>query len=107
MVAACVAALAGDAEAKMIAQRDAIAGAFLLSKERPPTVRFIWEKLDHFLDHLECGRRRRLAEERAAARSMADDAPQPTPARHAVPDDVLVELQNLFGAGWVKSHVSR
>jgi hypothetical protein len=107
MVAACVAALAGDAEAKMIAQRDAIAGAFLLSMERPPTVRFIWEKLDHFLDHLERGRRRRLAEERAAARSMAEDAPQPTPARYAVPDDVLVELQNLFGAGWVKSHVSR
>ena len=51
MVAARAAAVGGDAETKMQAQRDAIAGAFVASKDGPPTVRFIWEKLDHFLDH--------------------------------------------------------
>jgi hypothetical protein len=41
MVAACAAALEGDVNAKKTAQRDAIAGAFLVSKNGPPTVRFI------------------------------------------------------------------
>ncbi|MGH7439847.1 MAG: hypothetical protein ACRENE_29515, partial [Polyangiaceae bacterium] len=72
MVAVCAAALEGDAKTAMLAQRDAIAGAFLASKDGPPTVRFIWGTFDHFLDHVERGRRRRIAEERAAARRAAD-----------------------------------
>jgi hypothetical protein len=66
MVAACAAAVGGDTATKMEAQRDAIAGAFVASKDGPPTVRFIWEKLDHFFDHVDRGRRRRLADEREA-----------------------------------------
>jgi hypothetical protein len=81
MVAACAAALGGDAEAKMLAQRDAIAGAFVVSKDGPPTVRFIWEKLDHFLDHVERGRRRRLTRERAAGRRAAEEAAPPKRSR--------------------------
>jgi hypothetical protein len=103
MVGACVAALGGDAETKLAAQRDAIAGAFLVSKDGPPTVRFIWEKLDHFLDHVERGRLRRVAEERAARRAAAAQAPAtertpsgPTP----IPGEVVAELERLFGPGW-------
>jgi hypothetical protein len=110
MVAACAAALQGDAEEKMIAQRDAIAGAFLVSKQAPPTVRFIWEKLDHFLDHVERGRRRRLAEERSAPRQAETAGALSTPKLATptpIPGEVLVKLENLFGAGWGKSHVSR
>jgi hypothetical protein len=54
-VSACSAALEGDAEAKLTAHRDAIAGAFLASRDGPPTVHFIWSKLDHFFDHVERG----------------------------------------------------
>jgi hypothetical protein len=102
MVAACAAALGGDAEAKMTAQRDAIAGAFLVSKDGPPTVRFIWEKLDHFLDHVDRGHRRRLAEERAMHR-ITPPAPRARPvAPTPMPDDIAAELEKLFGPRWRK-----
>ena len=110
IVAACSAALEGDAEAKLVAQRDAIAGAFLASKDRAPTVRFIWEKLDHFFDHVDRGRRRRLADERAARRATEPAAPAPRalPAAPAgIPDEVHAELERLFGPGWSGSHARR
>jgi hypothetical protein len=97
MVAACAAMLEGDAETKMAAQRDAIAGAFHVSKDGPPTVRFIWGKLDHFLDHVERGKGRRLARERAAEPIARENAGPPTP----MPDEVRTELDKLFGGpGW-------
>lgn len=102
LVAACAAALEGDAEAKMIALRDAIAGAFAASKHGPPTVRFIWEKLDHFLDHVERGRRRRRAEEREARRVVECQQPKERTRAAALtpmPDDVRLELEKLFGPG--------
>jgi hypothetical protein len=40
------------------AQREAIAAAFCASKDGPPTARFIWERLEHFLDHVERGRKK-------------------------------------------------
>jgi hypothetical protein len=108
MVAACTATLEGDAEAKMTAHRDAIAGAFLVSQDGPPTVRFIWEKLDHFLDHVERGRVRRLAEERAARRRTEPTLARPQAfAATRMPDDVAAKLEKLFGPGWGKTHVSR
>ncbi|HXX69248.1 MAG TPA: helix-turn-helix domain-containing protein [Polyangiaceae bacterium] len=55
MVARCVAAVDGDRAAKEQAQREAIAGAFCTSRDGPPTARFVWEKLDHFFDHVERG----------------------------------------------------
>jgi hypothetical protein len=42
-----------------LAHGDAIAGAFIASKDGAPTARFIWEKLDHSFDRVERGRRRR------------------------------------------------
>ena len=105
LVAACAAALEGDADAKMTAQRDAIAGAFLVSREAAPTVRFIWEKLDHFFDHVERGRRRRLADDRAV-RLHASRAPTPTaptvhrPFAGASREQMSADLERIFGAGW-------
>jgi hypothetical protein len=57
MVARCSAALEGDRAAKEQAQREAMAGAFSASKEGPPTARFTWEKLEHFFEHVERGRK--------------------------------------------------
>jgi hypothetical protein len=105
MVASCTAAVGGDTEAKMLAQRDAIAGAFVASKDGAPTVRFIWEKLDHFLDHLERGRRRRLADERETRLLARRDASPPARAALApfatIPREQMdADLERLFGAGW-------
>jgi hypothetical protein len=110
LVAACAAALEGDAEAKMLAQRDAIAGAFAASKDGPPTVRFIWEKLDHFLDHVDRGRRRRVALEREARRTVERERPVErtrVAALAPMPDSVLADLEKLFGPGWRRSHAPR
>jgi hypothetical protein len=112
LAAACACALGGDREAKTVAMSDAIAGAFIASKDGPPTVQFIFGKLDHFLDHVERGRRRRLAEERnARMRANAErreQASRPTsasatPLTHA---QMHAELDRLFGADW-RAHVSR
>jgi hypothetical protein len=108
LVAACASALEGDRGAKMLALRDAIGGAFLASKEGLPTVRFIWGKLEHFLDHVERGRRRRLADERderlRASNNCASHAasPQSAPsAEWAVSHaQMKADLERLFGPGW-------
>jgi hypothetical protein len=66
-------------------------------------VRFIWEKLDHFLDHVERGRRRRLALEREARRAVERDRPQErtrVAALAPMPDSALADLEKLFGPGW-------
>ena len=72
MVAKCTAAIEGDRETKLQTNRDAIDGAFCASKEGPPTSRFIWARLEHFLEHVERGRRKASTEERVA-RSRAQD----------------------------------
>jgi hypothetical protein len=58
MVARCTATIDGERTAKEQAQRAAITGAFCASKDGPPTARFIWEKLEHFLEHIERGQRK-------------------------------------------------
>jgi helix-turn-helix protein len=73
MVARCTAAVEGDREAKLAANRAAIDGAFGASKEGAPTARFIWAKLEHFLDHVERGRRKASAEAREAERRADRD----------------------------------
>jgi hypothetical protein len=107
LVAACASALEGDREAKRVAMSDAIAGAFIASKEGPPTVRFVWEKLDHFLDHVDRGRRRRLAEERnARMRANADQrervAPLPVPPAALSHAQMEADIAKLFGPNWRK-----
>jgi hypothetical protein len=102
VVAACAAAIEGDADAKVTAQRDAIAGAFLVSTEGAPTVRFIWGNLDHFFDHVERGRRRRLADERAVLlRATRTPARTVHRALARVPrEQMSADLERLFGAAW-------
>jgi len=78
MVAGCNAAIEGDRETKLRAHREAIDGAFQASKEGPPTARFIWGKLEHFLEHLERGGRRARAEERE--RRRAEESRESPPA---------------------------
>jgi hypothetical protein len=73
MVARCTAAVEGGREAKLAANRAAIQGAFCASKEGAPTVRFIWAKLEHFLEHVERGRRMASAEAREAQRRADQD----------------------------------
>jgi hypothetical protein len=108
LVAACASALEGDRGTKTLALRDAIGGAFLASKDGPPTVRFIWGKLEHFLDHVERGRRRRLADERhERLRASHNDAarapsPQSAPAAESAVShaQMKADLERLFGPGW-------
>ena len=66
MVAKCIATIDGDREAKLQTNREAIEGAFCASKEGPPTSRFIWARLEHFLEHVERGRRKLWSEDRLA-----------------------------------------
>jgi hypothetical protein len=102
MVAKCAAALGGGAEAKLLAHRDAIRGAFHVSKIGPPTVRFIWGKFDHF-DHVERGRRRRIAEESTTRRRREAEASPtvPTLQRPTIPrEQMQADLERLFGPGW-------
>ncbi len=83
MVAECTAAIEGDREAKLRAHRDAIDGAFQASKDGPPTARFIWGTLEHFLEHGERGERRARAEERDAERRAEEDRQTTTRRRGA------------------------
>ena len=100
MVAACAAAVDGARDAKAEALRDSIAGAFCASKDAP-TSRFIWEKLDHFLDHVERGRRRRLATERIALPRVDRPTSVRAPCGAGVePTQMAADLERLFGADW-------
>ena len=107
-MAACASALEGDRGAKMLALRDAIGGAFLASKDGPPTVRFIWGKLEHFFDHVERGRRRRLADERHERLCAPDNgashapSPQSAPAAESAVShaQMKADIERLFGRGW-------
>jgi len=77
MVARCSATLEGNRDEKLRIHHAAIVGAFCISKERPPTSRFIWGTLAHFRDHVDRGRARLNAEEREAERRAALAPPPP------------------------------
>jgi hypothetical protein len=107
MVAACAAAADGDRDAKLQALRDSIVGAFGVSKDGAPTSRFIWAKLEHFLEHVELGRCRRCAQERNA-RPRMESAPAPPAAGSAIPPaQMSADLQRLFGSEWRVTNVPR
>lgn len=99
MVAVCAAAVDGARDAKAEALRDAISGAFCASKDAP-TSRFIWEKIEHFLDHVERGRRRRLAAEWSAAPRVDARTPVHVPGGGVEPTEMAADLERLFGADW-------
>jgi hypothetical protein len=69
-VARCAAAAGGDAQSKLQALRDALAGA-LRSSKQPPTVRYVWGAPRYFRAHLRCGREMRLAREREPSEPSA------------------------------------
>jgi hypothetical protein len=102
-VTRCARAVDGDREAKLESLRDAIEGAFRLSKGGAPSVRFIWGRREHFLDHAERGRRARVPrKEREGVRTPSPVHPRAaTPAEGRVPPDQLeADLVRLFGPGW-------
>jgi len=92
-VARCVAATEGDRETKLRSQRDAIEGAFRASR-RAPTVRYVWEKLEHFFEHAERGRRPPAGEERKQV------APAPQSVECVPVEQLEADLVRLFGASW-------
>ena len=109
MVARCAAAIDGDQEAKLQANRDALEGAFCVSKEGPPTSRFIWARLEHFLEHVESGRRRRIANERHAGMRREPDARSSShaPTSTIPPATMTADMERVFGHGWRATNVPR
>jgi len=107
LVAACSAAIEGDRDAKLAAHREALSGAFAASKDGPPTVRFTWGTLEHFLDHVERGRRQLRAEE--LERRHRERAASPMPRVHRAPapaiplEQMQADLARLFGPAWKPS----
>jgi hypothetical protein len=102
-VARCAAAVEGDEETKLRTLRDAIEGAFRASN-RAPTVRFIWERLEHFLAHAERGQRARARKEPAAV-AVSTRVPAgvraPLPAEgHLTPARMDADLEKVFGPNW-------
>ena len=91
-VARCAAATRGDRETKLRTLRDAIDGAFRTSA-RAPTVRFVWEKLEHFFEHAERGRR-------ARAQVVASVRPAPEPGVPIPAAQIEADLVKLFGPSW-------
>ena len=108
-VAACAAAVDGDRATKLQALRDSILGAFGVSKDGAPTSRFIWGKLEHFLEHVESGRRRRVAEERnARSREEAVANPSPRATSPPIPPaNMSADLERIFGPDRRATNVPR
>jgi hypothetical protein len=103
-VARCVAAIDGDERTKLRALRDPIDGAFQASHQAP-TVRFIWERLEHFFAHAERGERGRDRTALASASTPrgSTDVLVPAPAAAAErpsPAQMQADLDKLLGPGW-------
>jgi hypothetical protein len=107
LAARCAAAIDGDAEAKLQALRDSIAGALHISN-RPPTARFIWGEVPHFFAHVERGaalRRSKETSEPPRSPSPPTEAQRDATAPPATRAYVGVErmagdLERLFGPNW-------
>ena len=97
LVAACSGALDGDREAKLEAHREAIEGAHLASKDGPPTVRFIWGKLEHFLDHVERGRKKARATRSRGAPLATTKPPAAETPLGVTAAQVSADIERLFG----------
>jgi hypothetical protein len=103
MVAACSSAIDGDYEAKLQAHREALDGAYLVSRDGPPTARFIWGKLEHFLDHVERGRKKAFADVRSARlrETAAEASATPRALRVELPAvspaQMRADIERIFG----------
>jgi hypothetical protein len=100
MVARCTATVDGDRAAKEQAHREAITGAFCASKDGPPTARFIWDRLEHFLEHVERGRKKLRNE--AALDALRHPAEQRIATTRVPRERMSADLERLFGPGWKK-----
>ena len=108
-VARCAGSVTGDREAKLRALLDSVEGAFLASP-RPPTVRFVWGRIEHFLVHAERGRRLRLRREHDASDAKRSAHATSTAHAAAAPDarsqggipreQLQADLVRLFGPTW-------
>ena len=96
MVALCTAAIEGDRDARALAHRDAIAGAFLASKDGPPTARFVWGSLAYFCEHRARGRYARELEE-ARRQAAAPRRAGPDAEARIAPEEMRADLERLFG----------
>lgn len=80
LVALRAAQTEGDQPAKFEALRAAVVGAFVISRERPPTIRYVFGAQEHFLAHVDRGRAKAEGDARAARRRAegASTTPRPT-----------------------------
>jgi len=84
LVARCSHAVGSSREAKQQALLDAIEAAFAKSKRGAPSVSFIWGTVEHFLDHADRGKRRRIRADlkaRAPRRGVSRDSEEDRKAR--------------------------
>jgi hypothetical protein len=100
-VARCTLLLEGDRDAKIAAHRGALDAAFAASKSGPPTVKFIWGSIEHFLGHVDRGLA--IAKKRAAqsAKSVAappSSTPPATPPSAEERAKMREDIARLFGA---------
>jgi len=100
-VAMCAASIDGDAQVKLQALRDSLAGARRASRRTngsPPTVRYIWGRIEHFLNHAERGRRLRTVADRQICIPVdtGPSTPQAGPSREQMDAD----MTRLFGPTW-------
>jgi hypothetical protein len=88
MVTRCAAAVGGDRAVKLQSLRDAFTGARRVSKQ-PPTVRFVFGELRHFLRHAE----------RGAGAPPRKQPPRPTAdAQRLTAEQMRADIEKLFGA---------
>jgi hypothetical protein len=97
LVVARTRSCAGDADAKRALHRDAMRGAFLVSRGGPPTVRFVWGRMEHFLAHAARGRAE--ADREAAHRPLASLAKRTeTPLPLQAASEAWARLGELTGS---------
>jgi hypothetical protein len=75
LVIECTRGCDGDWDEKRVMHRHAVRGAFLVSRGGPPTARFVWGRMDHFLAHVARGR--------AEAARVSSARTRPTPEEPA------------------------
>ena len=78
LVVRCTRACVGDADTKRAMHHYALRGALAVSRGGPPTPRFVWGRMEHFLAHVARGRAE-LARSSAARTRPAPEASPPVP----------------------------
>jgi hypothetical protein len=111
-VARCTMLLDGDREAKISAHRGALDAAFAASRNGPPTVKFVWGSVEHFLAHVDRGRvlARKLAARLAArvdtsasSSTIATSAPTSVaPPSADARAKMRADMARLFGADFAR-----